>query len=440
MLDEKELRLPEFGDWLLKSSLANEKHARFLVRWVQRFFQTTHGQAGEEWPVLLQRFVNALHGDRSLEDWQVEQAERAVRLYFHNFRKAETLPLAAPIVQPDAEGSVPARVLLTALREGLRVRHYSYRTEQTYVQWVERFLRYTGKTVGEVPEKVRVNAEAIRDYLAFLAVRQGVSASTQNQAFAALLFMAREILRVELGELADGVRAKRGQKLPVVFSLEEVEALFRHVRGTPLLIIKLIYGGGLRLMELCRLRVKDVDLDQRLLFVRGGKGDKDRSTLLADALVEPVKVHIQRLRALHAQDVAAGCAEVFLPDALARKYPGAAVQFGWQWLFPSATLSVDPRAGKVRRHHVSPSFVQSAVRDAVRKARIEKPASVHTLRHSFATHMLLNGVDIREIQEYLGHAHVDTTMIYTHVVRTMRNRAESPLDRLRGRGGGKDEG
>jgi integron integrase len=242
--------------------------------------------------------------------------------------------------------------------------------------------------------------------------------------------MARRALNLEMEDLEKGVRAKAGKKLPVVLTPEEVKKVLAAASGTRELILKLMYGGGLRLMELCRLRTKDIDFDNQLIFVRSGKGDKDRSTLLAESAIPLLREHIEKLRGLHEQDLKAGCAEVYLPDALARKYRNAATQFMWYWLFPSSKPSMDPRAGKVRRHHISPTFVQNIVRDAAKESGVEKQVSPHTLRHSFATHLLLNGVDLREIQEYLGHSSVETTMIYTHVVKTMRNRAKSPLDLL----------
>jgi len=456
MPDRNSLQLDEFCEYLLKRSLCREESAKYYVFWVKRFFRDSKEWPADSWDVLLQQYVNALHDDDGVEEWQVEQAEKAVRLYFHNFRSGDgaTSSAAARLnVEPD--GSVASRDLVTTIRDSLRIQHYSYRTEQTYLEWIRRFLIYLGNTqagenteAGErgrspgrpraadtgtdLPEKVLITEQGIKDYLAWLALQRQVAASTQNQAFNALLFMARGALKLELSELDQGVRAKQGKKLPVVMSPDEANRLLASVEGTRGLILKLIYGGGLRLKELCRLRTKDIDFDNELMFVRGGKGDKDRSTLLPQSVIPQLREHIETLRELHQVDLKAGCAEVFLPDALARKYKNAATQFGWYWLFPSGNPSLDPRAGKVRRHHISPSYIQRLVRDAVKAAGIEKAVSPHTLRHSFATHLLLNGVDLREIQEYLGHASVETTMIYTHVVKTMRNRAKSPLDMLNG--------
>jgi len=424
-----DLQIDEFGEYLLTRSLCDEKHQKFYLLWVKRFFKASREWPANSWDVLLQQYVNMLHDDPLIEEWQVEQAEKAVRLYFHNFRSCDNIPsTATKSLNVGEDGSVNCVDLLSAVRQSLRVQHYSYRTEQTYLDWLRRFLIYAGSTqrcsaagdgeisasaqrrVGRpritdrsdvVPPSVRITEQLIKDYLAWLATQRRVSASTQNQAFNALLFMARGALKLDLEEMAKGVRAKTGKKLPVVLSPEEVNRLLSTLDGTRGLIMKLLYGGGLRLRELCRLRTKDVDFDNELIFVRGGKGDKDRSTLLPAAVIPALRKHIEKLRDLQAKDLEGGFGEVYLPDALARKYPNAAKEFGWYWLFPSGRPSLDPRAGKVRRHHVSPSYVQRLVRDARKAAEIEKNVSPHTLRHSFATHLLLNGVDLREIQEYV---------------------------------------
>ena len=457
MLEMSDLQIGEFGEYLLTRSLCDEKHCKFYLYWVKRFFRESKAWQADTWEVLLPQFANALRDDVSVQDWQVEQAEKAVRLYFHNFRSGDSIPSAATkSLVLDEDGSVSCIDLLSAVRLSLRIQHYSYRTEQTYLDWIRRFLVYVGsvqdgESDGEgmgptrrpggrprdadqsdgLSERVQITQALIKDYLAWLATQRQVAASTQNQAFNALLFMARGALKLDLDDMSKGLRAKTGKKLPVVLSPDETTRLLAAVNGTQGLILGLMYGGGLRLTELCRLRTKDIDFDNELIFVRSGKGKKDRSTLLAASVIPALRGHIKKLRELHDQDLVAGWAEVFLPDALARKYKNAATEFGWYWLFPSANPSLDPRAGKVRRHHVSPSYVQRLVRDARKKAGIEKSVSPHTLRHSFATHLLLNGTDLREIQEYLGHESVETTMIYTHVVKTMRNRARSPLDVLK---------
>jgi integron integrase len=456
MLEMSDLQIDEFGEYLLTRSLCDEKHRKFYLHWVRRFFKDSREWQADTWDVLLQQFVNALHDEPGVEDWQVGQAEKAVRLYFHNFRSGDGVPSAATkSLAIGADGAVSCIELMSAVRLSLRIQRYSYRTEQTYLDWIKRFMVYVGsvqsngapresagppgRSAGrprdadqsnDLPDKVRVTEQLVKDYLAWLATQRMVAASTQNQAFNALLFMARGPLKLDLDEMAKGVRARTGKKLPVVLSPNETALFLAAADGTQRLILGLMYGGGLRLKELCRLRAKDVDFDNELIFVRGGKGGNDRSTLLATSVIPSLRKHLEKLRELHKKDLERGWAEVFLPDALARKYKNAATEFGWYWLFPSSKPSLDPRAGKVRRHHVSPSYIQRLVRDVRQKAGIEKSVSPHTLRHSFATHLLLNGVDLREIQEYMGHKSVETTMIYTHVVKTMRNRARSPLDVL----------
>jgi len=321
--------------------------------------------------------------------------------------------------------------VLELVRTRLRTRHYSCRTEQTYIDWVRRFFEYLSTRQGQSLPSVSV--DDVRDFLTHLAVQRHVSASSQNQAYSALLFMCREVLQLDITGLTPTVRARRGPRLPVVLSVPETADLLGAMSGSARLMAGLIYGGGLRVSECCELRIKDIDFEQGLIFVRSGKGDKDRATLLPEASREDLRVHLQKVAVLHALDRRASLAGVWLPDALERKYPNAGKELGWFWVFPSHVLSTDPRAGIVRRHHISDSVIQKAVKAAVLQAGIHKPASVHTLRHSFATHLLLGGVDIRQIQEYLGHANVETTMVYTHVVRDLRTPARSPLDLLQER-------
>jgi integron integrase len=319
-----------------------------------------------------------------------------------------------------------------------RLRHLAPRTEEAYVGWIWRFFQYLDEARGERGggKRIRhaVTGAGVREYLSHLATRRRVSASTQNQAFSALLFLGREVLAVDLGDLSTTVRARQGPRLPSVLSVDEVAALLEHLEGTPKLLAQLIYGGGLRVNEACQLRVKDFDFDEGLILVRGGKGDKDRATLLARIAIEPLRAHLERVRALHATDLALGHGEVALPGALAAKYPNAGREWAWQYAFPSRVLRLDESSGKVRRWHVTDSAIQQAIKAAIRRAEIAKHAGVHTLRHSFATHLLQSGVNIRRIQELLGHSSIETTMIYTHVIKTLECPPESPLDRLAKRG------
>lgn len=419
--------LQQFAEFLLKAQLVRPNVAPYFVRWVRQFLSRP---ASDE-PLLdqVRGFCEDLERTGSAADWQVRQADHALRVYFVNFLKRTDWHRRPASTVVDERGNASPLEALELLRARVRTRHYSYRTECTYVDWVRRFLDYAATEQG-VPHP-RVTSETVRDYLAHLALRRQVSASTQNQAFCAILFLCREVLGVNVENVAPGVRAKRGDRLPIVLSMPETVALLDAMSGTPRLMAGLIYGGGLRVTECCELRVKDLDFDQGLVVIRRGKGDKDRSTLLAEFGREELRAQLRESAALHESDRRAGLAGVWMPDALDRKYPNAGRELAWFWVFPSRTLSTDPRAGVVRRHHLSDSVVQKAVKAAALKARIHKPVSVHTLRHSFATHLLLNGVDIRQIQEYLGHANVETTMIYTHVVKDLRNPPRSPLDILR---------
>jgi len=318
--------------------------------------------------------------------------------------------------------------LLERVRDAVRVRHYSIRTEQAYVLWVKRFIHYHGLRHPEV-----MGEREVAEFLTHLAVKAEVAAATQNQALNALVFLYKAVLERPLGEIAGAVRAKRPQRLPVVLTQEEVRGVFRHLEGVPWLVACLLYGSGLRLMEGVRLRVKDLDFRHRAVVVRDGKGGKDRVVTLPDEAADPLKRHLDWVQALHDKDVTSGRGEVYLPHALSRKYPDAAVQWGWQYVFPSRKCSVDPRSGVERRHHINEGVVQKAVKRAVRAAGIDKPASCHTLRHSFATHLLERGMDIRTVQEQLGHRDVRTTQIYTHILERGGLAVKSPLgDVLRG--------
>lgn len=317
--------------------------------------------------------------------------------------------------------------LLDQVRLRLRVKHYSLRTEQSYLYWIKRFILFHGKRHPR-----DMGAPEVEAFLTALAVEQKVAAATQNLALAALLFLYREVLQVELPWLDGVTRAKKPQRLPVVLTQTEVQRLLQCLtddRPAPLLV-RLLYGTGLRLMEGVRLRVQDLDLERRQLTVRHGKGGKDRVTVLPAVLVPALEQQLAARRRLFDQDCAAGVAGVYLPGALARKYPNAGREWGWQYLFVSTALSVDPLGGEVRRHHLDESAVQKQVRQASLKAGLTKPVSPHVLRHSFATHLLESGYDIRTVQELLGHTDVSTTMIYTHVLNRGGRGVVSPLDRV----------
>ena len=339
-------------------------------------------------------------------------------------RKPAPVPAASLLVERFAPAAPHAvREVLQQVPAAIRTRHYSMRTEKAYLGWIRRFISYNG---GRDPREL--GADDVRRFLSMLAVQGRVSASTQTQAFSAILFLYRDVLDRELAGLDETVRAKRPQRIPQVLTPLEVQALFRHLRGVPLLMASLMYGGGLRLLECARLRVKDVDSARGELTVRDGKGKKDRVTVLPTRLIEALRVQIEITAVLHKQDLAIGAGSVEMPDALARKYPNAAREWPWQWVFPASRIYTDPSTGEQRRHHLHESVMQRAFREAVRAAGIAKPASCHTLRHSFATHLLESGYDIRTIQELLGHSDVSTTMIYTHVLNRGGRGVRSPFD------------
>jgi len=326
----------------------------------------------------------------------------------------------------NAEGiDRPPRRLLDQLSDRIRFKHYSMRTEHAYGDWVRRFILFHGK---RHPREMGVRE--VEAFLTHLAVAGRVSASTQNQARSALLFLYKEVLATELPWLDQVESAKSSERLPVVLTPEEVQRLLAPMEGTPALICQLLYGTGMRLMECLRLRVKDVDFARGEIVVREGKGFKDRVTMLPEKLVTPLRRHLVRVKALHETDLAAGFGEVYLPWALERKYPNAAREWAWQYVFVAARRSVDPRSGAVRRHHVDAQCIQRALRTALRQAGISKLATPHTLRHSFATSLLETGYDIRTVQELLGHADVSTTMIYTHVLKRGGRGVRSPFDAL----------
>ena len=344
-------------------------------------------------------------------------------------------PSAAPVSASDPAARPPivrsqplpgsAQEMVDRMRREIRLAHYSWRTEQSYTEAVSRFLEHFPTVAPEALTDAHV-----KTYLEHLAVERTVSASTQNHAFSAILFLFRRILGHDLGPMGDTLRAKRPRRLPVVLSREEIARLFAVTQGTNGLMIQLLYGTGVRLMECMQLRVKEVDFERNQILVRAGKGNKDRVVMLPDRLRDPLQSHLARLKGLFASDREADYAGVWLPDALGVKYPNAGKEWGWQWVFPSAQLSVDPRSGVMRRHHLHENARQKAMKAAVAAAGIIKPATCHTLRHSFATHLLESGVDIRTVQDLLGHNYVETTQIYTHVMQKPGLGVKSPLDAL----------
>lgn len=313
--------------------------------------------------------------------------------------------------------------LLDQVISAIQVRHYSIRTEQAYVRWIKNYIYFHNK---QHPKDM--GDEEITAYLSHLASVKNVSASTQNQALNALVFLYRKVLEIEVGCFKDLVRAKTPKRIPVVLSHDEAIDVLSHIDGMKWLMASLLYGSGLRLMECVRLRIKDIDYKFKQITVRDGKGKKDRVTLLPDSLIEPLKEAIDHATNIHRFDLSEGFGEVYLPHALARKYKNAPIETGWQYIFPASKRATDPRSNKVRRHHISETVLQKAVKIAVSKTTIMKPASCHTFRHSFATRLIEKGTDIRTVQELLGHENVSTTEIYTHVLNINKRGVLSPID------------
>ena len=329
------------------------------------------------------------------------------------------------VAHPAAVRRAEAPRLLEQTRQAIRVRHYSIRTEEAYLAWIRRFFAFTRRHPREL------SADEINRFLTDLAVRGRVAASTQRQALSAILFLYREVLKLDPPWTEDIVRARQPKRLPTVLSKEEVAALLARLEGTVQLVVLLLYGTGMRILECLRLRVQSVDFDLGTITIRDGKGRKDRTTLLPDACRQRLRDHLTRAKALHEQDLADGFGRVHLPHALDRKYPGAAADWRWQYVFPAGRRGTDPRTGETRRHHLHHTVVHRAIKQAVRHARVDKRVSCHTFRHSFATHLLMAGYDIRTIQELLGHKDVKTTMIYTHVLNMSGGKGViSPADAL----------
>lgn len=335
----------------------------------------------------------------------------------HNATSATAESDTRPATQPPK--------LLDRVRERIRVLHYARTTEKTYIHWILGYIRFHGRRHPQ-----DMGAPEVEAYLSHLATARDVAAGTQNQAMHAILFLYKQVLCIDLPWLDGITRAKPSKRLPTVLTQSETRALLAEVNGLPGLVIKLLYGTGMRLMEGLRLRVKDIDFAGRAIVVRGGKGDKDRVVPLPESLIAPLQARLAERRKMHDVDLAKGMADVDLPHALERKYQNAGKEFGWQYVFAAADYSADPRSGVIRRHHLHEKTIQRHVRDAARRAGIIKPTHPHTLRHSFATHLLESGADIRTVQELLGHSDVSTTMIYTHVLNRGGRGVVSPLDRI----------
>jgi len=410
--------MDSYKQYLTSNKIVAEKKIPYYLVWVSKFLDKM--EKTEEDPVTdqdINSFVNQLK--KKSEDWQVKQAREAVQLYRYYLNKKSNGKPDEKGIDCDNEWKIIAEQFVKVLR----LKHRSLRTEETYLGWLRSFYRFLK---GKSPNKL--TGDDVKDYLSFLAVERKVAASTQNQAFNAVLFLFRHVLEKDIEDLNGAIRARVKRKIPVVLSTREVFTLFDHLKGVSQLMARLIYGCGLRVSECVRLRIKDVDFELNHIVIRSGKGDNDRITVFPDSIVDDLRDHLENVRIQFNKDREDDIDGVYLPNALERKYPNAGKEWGWQWLFPSKSLSIDPRSKKIRRHHTNVNSIQHQVKKAVRESGIVKNASVHTLRHSFATHLLENGYDIRTIQDLLGHKNVSTTMIYTHVATRNKLGVRSPLD------------
>ena len=398
------MNFDEYRNYLINKAKIPDSQISYFLGWVTRFFAFCNIKPGQHFSSNnVHDFLKDL-GHR-YEDWQVNQAQKAIELY----RYLQSRKSSQKIKKPSKPSSEAWKKAAEDMVRRLRLKQRSYRTEQTYLVWLRDFYRF----VDDIPPE-KIGDHHLMDYLTYLAVERKVAKSTQHQAFNALLFFFRHVIGRDPGDIRDTIRAQPKRRLPVVLTRTEISKLLQHLTGIPLLMAKIIYGGGLRLQECITLRVKDIDFEQNILSIRG-KGDKDRRTLLAETAAKPLKTHLKTVKTIFDADRQAGVSGVYLPNALDRKYPNAGKQWIWQWVFPSNNLSVDPKSQLIRRHHIHASSLQKNIKRAATRALITKPVTVHTLRHSFATHLLESGTDLRTIQELLGHASVQTTRSFNCV-------------------------
>ncbi|MCX4187833.1 integron integrase [Methylophaga sp. OBS4] len=432
----------------------SQKHAHWYMRRVEEYLSVrSRRPVSDHTADEITGWFSDLGRKATLTDWQFRQCVEAVGILMrvaqapafkqvdwkfwlsggkpletnHSTTGRDNAPVKAVLPAadnpPQVEGTAEDSELLDAYIRAVRVQGLAYKTEQSYSIWLRKYLSFCTRHSVDAH-----SADTVRSFLEYLVLERNVAASTQNQALNALVFLFRHVFSTELGELGEFAYSKRPRRLPVVLTRQEVQALLSQVSGRNAMMASLLYGTGMRLMEAVRLRVQDIDFGYRQIMVRNTKGNKDRVTPLPERLIEPLIRHMEKTRQLHEQDLAQGFGDVWLPDALSRKWPNAASSWEWQYVFPSARLAVDPRSGKTRRHHMHESVLQKAVKSAARAAGLTKRVNCHTLRHSFATHLLETGYDIRTVQELLGHADVSTTMIYTHVLNRGGAGVRSPLD------------
>jgi len=409
--------MEQFKSYLLSRRLTDEKKAGFYLSWVTRFYKSCNKNPEDSvTEEEIERYLKQL--SKNHEEWQVKQASEAIQLY-QLYKDRKDLAQNKENMHPSAQWKSVAE----EMHKVLRLMHRSYRTEQAYIGWVRRFYLFMK---GRPPYSLE--GKDVKDFMTYLAVERNVAISTQNQAFNAVLFLFRYVLDQKIDDISDAVRAKKNRRLPVVLTKPEIERLLDQMSGLYLLMAKIIYGCGLRLQECLQLRIKDIDFERKAVTIRGGKGDKDRETVLPESLKENLSEHLRKVRKIYEKDRKNDVPGVQLPNALERKLPNAGKEWAWFWVFPSNTLSIDPMTKIVRRHHLYSDVLQRHIRHAGISAKIPKRITVHTLRHSFATHLLEKGYDIRTIQDLLGHSDLNTTMIYTHVMSKNKLGITSPLD------------
>ncbi len=408
-----------FTDFLKNKQNIPDNKIPFYQLWVTDYHQfCKQNNLNNQNKEALNNFINLL--GKKHENWQVQQAKEAIRLYNYYTSRSNNKYTNKKTKNEYKNWQVIENNTIKAMR----LKHLSYHTEKSYLQWLRQFYSFLQ---FKTPEEV--NQEDFRNFLSYLAVERKVSKATQLQAFNAIIFVFRNVFEKPVEGLDDAIRSKIPRRLPIVLTRSEVYKIFDYLENTHLLMAKIIYGSGLRLQECLTLRVKDIDFERSCITVRYGKGNKDRQTLLAESIKYDLQKHIDSVRIIYEDDRKNDIEGVWLPDALDKKFPSAGKEWGWFWIFPSYKLSVDPFAKIIRRHHVFPSTLQRAFNTAVKKTDIAKNASVHTLRHSFATHLLENGYDIRAVQQLLGHSSLQTTMIYTHIANKNLLGVKSPLDK-----------
>lgn len=409
--------MENFKQYLLSRHIVTEKQLPYYINWVNQFFNFSHKSRNDSLlPDEIDKYIELLN--RRKEDWQVQQAREAINIYQLFVSRSNRK------LRKSNDSVAEWRTVADEMVRMLRLKHRSLNTERTYLSWLRSFYKFLNGT-----SPASLNSSHIKRYLTYLAAERRVSASTQNQAFNALLFFYRHILGRDVGDIRDVVRARRKRRLPVVLTKGEVNRLLDNIPdGVNRLMAQILYGCGLRLRECVKLRIQNIDFERQRLIIRAGKGDKDRETILPETIIPELKAQLAHSRELFDKDRRNDVPGVELPNALERKFPNAGKEWEWHWVFPSQKLSIDPKSGIERRHHVYPSNLQRHIKRARNRAQIPKRITVHTLRHSFATHLLEDGYDIRTIQELMGHKSVETTMIYTHVLNRGGLGVRSPLD------------